>query len=128
MKQLLCASVLALLTYATPALANSCSNVATLGTYDRSGIEESDYGINAVGTFRIEDEKDENKQPDFNLVTINCSAMPANFTCTMTQAAVRADREQPNTDKPNCTLDLDVTEYQLREVSPGVLSGSAESG
>jgi hypothetical protein len=46
----------------------------------------------------------------------------------MTQASVRANSEQPNTDTPNCTLDLDVTKYQLKEVSQGVLSGSAESG
>jgi hypothetical protein len=96
-----------------------------MGTYDRSGIEGNEYGINAAGTFRIEEEKDENKQPDFNLATINCSST---FMCTMTQASVRAKSEQPNTDTPNCTLDVDVTEYQLKEVSPGVLSGSAGSG
>jgi hypothetical protein len=93
-----------------------------MGTYDRSGIEGNEYGINAAGTFRIEEEKDENKQLDFNLATINCSST---FMCTMTQASVRAKSEQPNTDTPNCTLDVDVTEYQLKEVSQGVLFDSA---
>jgi hypothetical protein len=106
-----------------------------MGTYDRSGVEEYGAGIVAVGTFRIEEEKDENKQPDFNLVTIDCNSVPGSnktkseiFVCTMTQASVRANSEQPNADKPNCTLDLDITEYQLKEASPGVLSGSASSG
>jgi hypothetical protein len=135
MKQLFLVSVLALVTSTTPIWANSCSNVAIMGTYDRSGIEEYGDGINAVGTFRIEEEKDESKQPYFNLVTINCNSLPAKFQtesatfmCTMTRASVGANSEQPNTDTPNCTLDLDVTEYQLKEVSQGVLSGSAESG
>ena len=135
MKQLFLVSVLALVTSTTPIWANSCSNIDIFGTYDRSGIEEYGDRINAVGTFRIEEEKDESKQPDFNLVTINCNSLPANFQtnsatfmCTMTQASVGATSDQPNTDTPNCTLDLDVTEYQLKEVSQGVLSGSAGSG
>lgn len=57
------ASLLGVLGYASAAFANSCSNVVTLGTYDRSGLIESEYGISAVGTFRIADEEDENKQP-----------------------------------------------------------------
>ena len=89
-----------------------------MGTYDRSGIEEYGDRINAVGTFRIEEEKDESKQPYFNLVTINCHSLPANsqtnsatFMCAMTRASVGANSEHPNTDTPNCTLDLDVIEY-----------------
>lgn len=104
-----------------------------MGTYDSSGLEEYGSGIIvAVGTFRIEEEKDESKQPDFNLVRIDCNSVPGGnseiFVCTMTQASVRANSEQPNADKQNCMLDLDLTEYQLKEASPGVLSGSASSG
>jgi hypothetical protein len=135
MKQLFIINVLALVISTTPIWANSCSNIATMGSYDRSGIEDYATGIAAVGTFRIEEEKDENKQPDFNLVTIDCNMVPGSnkttsdiFMCTMTQASVRANSEQPNADKQNCTLDVDVTAYQLKEASPGVLSGSASSG
>jgi hypothetical protein len=135
MKQLFIINVLALVISTTPSWANSCSNIATMGSYDRSGIEDYAAGIAAVGTFRIEEEKDENKQPDFNLVTIDCNTVPGSnktasdiFMCTMTQASVRANSEQPNADKQNCTLDVDVTAYQLKEASPGVLSGSASSG
>ena len=130
MKQLLCASFIGLVASATPIWANSCSNISTMGTYDSSGLQEYGSGILAVGTFRIEEEKDESKQPDFNLVRIDCNSVPGSeiFVCTMTQASVRANSEQPNADKQNCTLDLDITEYQLKEASPGVLSGSASSG
>jgi hypothetical protein len=103
-----------------------------MGTYDSSGLQEYGSGFVAVGTFRIEEEKDESKQPDFNLVRIDCNSAPGSnseiLVCTMTQASVRANSEQPNADKQNCTLDLDITEYQLKEASPGVLSGSASSG
>ena len=126
MKRLFCASFVAVVTSASPLwAANSCSNVATMGNYDRSGIEEYGNDLSAVGTFRIEEEKDENKQPDFNLVTISCNSIPGNsrtkpatFVCTMTQASVRATSEQPNTDKPNCTLDVDVTEYHPNKPVP----------
>jgi hypothetical protein len=132
MKQLFCASFIGLVTSATPIWANSCSNISTMGTYDTSGVEEYGSGIVAVGTFRIEEEKDESKQPDFNLVRIDCNSVPGSnseiFVCTMSQASVRANSEQPNADKQNCTLDLDIIEYQLKETSPGVLSGSASSG
>jgi hypothetical protein len=51
--------------------ANSCSNVDTFSSYDRSGLDESTYGINAVGTFRIAGEADESKQPMFNLTKVD---------------------------------------------------------
>jgi hypothetical protein len=55
MNQLFLVSVLALVTSTTPIWANSCSNIDIMGLYDRSGIEEYGDGINAVGTFRIEE-------------------------------------------------------------------------
>jgi hypothetical protein len=51
---------------------NSCANVDVIGTFDESGLRESEYGIYAAGTFRIEGEGDEKKQPMFNLAMINC--------------------------------------------------------
>src|SRR5690349_15670171 len=52
--------------------ANSCANVDTFSSYDESGLHESDFGIYAVGTFRIAEEQDEAKQPNFNLTKVNC--------------------------------------------------------
>jgi hypothetical protein len=66
------AGLLAFVGYTSTALANSCSNVDTFSSYDQRGLQESDYGIYAVGTFRIEEEQDESKQPMFNLAMINC--------------------------------------------------------
>src|SRR5439155_22916294 len=54
-------------TSASAASPNSCANVDIIGTFDESGIRESDYGINVAGTFRIADESDESRQPMFNL-------------------------------------------------------------
>jgi hypothetical protein len=102
------ASLLAILGYASAAFANSCSNVVTLGTYDQSGLMESQYGISAVGTFRIEGEEDESKQPDFNLAFIGCEKQfddtgKVSLECKVTRAAVQADKGNPDTDNPNCT-------------------------
>jgi hypothetical protein len=35
------------------AYSNSCSNVDVIGSFDESGVRESEYGIYAAGTFRI---------------------------------------------------------------------------
>ncbi len=61
------ASLLGIFGYASTAYTNSCANVNAFSSYDRSGLVESEYGISAVGTFRIAGEEDESKQPDFNL-------------------------------------------------------------
>jgi hypothetical protein len=53
--------------YASTAWANSCANLDVIGTFDESGLHESEYGISAVGTFRIAGEADESRQPMFNL-------------------------------------------------------------
>ena len=65
-------SLLGIFGCASTAFANSCGNVDVIGTYDKSGLQESDFGIYAVGTFRIAGEGDEHKQPMFNLTKINC--------------------------------------------------------
>jgi hypothetical protein len=62
-------SLLAIFGYASAAYANSCANVNVIGTFDESGLQESEFGINAAGTFRIAGETDEAKQPMFNLAT-----------------------------------------------------------
>jgi hypothetical protein len=120
--------LLAVLGYASAASANSCANVVTLGSYDRSGLIESDYGISAVGTFRIAEEEEENKQPDFNLAFIVCEKHvddtgKVNLECKVTRTVVQADKGNPDTINPNCTLDLDTSEYSMKELQKGILIG-----
>jgi hypothetical protein len=65
----LIASLLGIFGYASTACANSCANVDVIGSFDESGLRESEFGISAAGTFRIAGEGDESKQPMFNLTT-----------------------------------------------------------
>lgn len=66
------ASLFGIVGHTSAASANSCSNVDVIGSFDESGLRENEFGIYAAGTFRIEGEQDESKQPLFNLATINC--------------------------------------------------------
>jgi hypothetical protein len=111
---------------------NSCSNVNVLGTYDRSGLQESGYGISAVGTFRIQGEEDEGKQPMFNLAMVNCEYQPddsgkRSLECKLTKAVVWADAGNPDTNSPNCSLDLDSSTFSMKELQKGVLTGIESS-
>ena len=113
---------------ASAASPNSCTNVDVIGTFDESGIRESDYGINAAGTFRIADEPDESRQPMFNLTTIDCEkqtddAGKTSLECKLTKASVFATDSKPNTDNPNCSLDLSSSSYTMKELQRGMLSG-----
>jgi hypothetical protein len=88
------------------------ANVNVIGTFDESGLRESEYGIYAAGTFRIEGEADESKQPMFNFAMINCEKQQddmgrVSLGCKVTEAVLWADSDKPNTDNPNCSLDLD---------------------
>jgi hypothetical protein len=91
--------------FASTACANSCANVNVIGSFDESGLTESDFGIYAAGTFRIEGEVDEAKQPMFNLATVNCEKQfdhkgRASLECKVTMAVVWAEPDKPNTDNP----------------------------
>src|SRR5262245_14366501 len=123
------ASMISIVGYTSTALANSCSNVDTFSSYDQKGLLESDYGIYAVGTFRIEGEQDESKQPMFNLAMINCEKQSdgRGLDCKVTKAVVWANSGKPDTDRPNCSLDLDFAEYSMKELQRGVLSGMEAS-
>ncbi len=109
--------------------ANSCANIATMGTYDESGLHESNYGIRAVGTFRILEEQDESKQPMFNLAEVNCERQlddmgkPTGLECKVIKTSIWADSSKPNTESPNCLLDLDVSTYSMKELDRGILAG-----
>jgi hypothetical protein len=120
-------SVLAFFGHASPASSNSCSNVDVIGTYDRSGLEDNEFGIYAVGTFRIEEEEDESKQPFFNLAMINCEKHPedlnADIKCKVTKAVMYARSEAPDQNSPNCELDLDPSAYTMKELQKGILTG-----
>ncbi len=109
----------------TVARANSCANVDVIGTYDESGLRESRYGIFAAGTFRIAGEENEEKQPMFNLTTVNCKpdAGGSNFECEVQRAVVYASAAKPDPDSPNCSLDLDVSTYSMKQIGSGVLTG-----
>jgi hypothetical protein len=126
-------SLLGMFGYAGVACANSCSNVDAFSSYDRSGLQESDFGIFAVGTFRIVDEADESKQPMFNLATVNCekqtddTGKATGLECKVTKAVVWASAGKPDPDKPNCSLDLDSSAYSMKQLQKGVLAGFEES-
>jgi hypothetical protein len=122
------ASLLGIFGYTSTAWANSCANVDVIGSFDESGLRESEFGIYAAGTFRIQGEEDEGKQPMFNLATINCEKQlddrgKASLECKVTQAVVWATSDKPNTDKPNCSLDLVSSAYLMKELQKGVLTG-----
>ena len=120
-------SLLAVVGCTSTALANSCANVTIMGSFDESGLRENEYGIYAAGTFRIAGEEDESKQPNFNLSTISCEKQSddvrGGLECKVTQAVVWAQSGKPDTDNPNCSLDLDVSTYSMKEVQRGILTG-----
>lgn len=119
--------------YAGMACANSCSNVDSFSSYDESGLRDSDFGISATGTFRIENEPDESKQPMFNLAMMNCEKQTddmgkaTGFECKITKAVVWASAGKPDTDNPNCSLDLDASTYSMKQLQKGVLAGFEDS-
>jgi hypothetical protein len=47
--------------------------------------------------------------------------------CKVTQAVTWAHNENPNPDKPNCSLDLDTSEYSMKQLQKGVLVGADDS-
>lgn len=123
------ASLLGIFGCASTAYANSCANVNIMGTFDRSGLFEGPFGIYAAGTFRVAEEMDESKQPDFNIATVNCENRRYNtmgtvsLECKVTEAVVYAVSGKPDVDNPNCTLDLTFSTYSMKELQNGVLTG-----
>jgi hypothetical protein len=106
--------------------------VDVIGSFDESGLRESEFGISTAGTFRIADEADESKQPMFNLATVNCEKQSddmgrASLECKVTKAVVWASAGKPDTDNPNCSLDLDSSSYSMKQLQKGILTGFEES-
>lgn len=115
----------------TSASANSCSNVDIHGSFDHSGLRVNEFGISIAGTWRIMGEQDESKQPMFNLTSIDCarqSDSPSSLQCKYMSAVVWANSEAPNANQPNCSLDLDWSDYPMKEVQKGVFVGLGSSG
>jgi hypothetical protein len=116
-------SLLGILGYASAAYADTCSNVYV---FDFLELRENADGLSAAGTFRIEGEKDETKQPDFNLTTIRCEKQSdddASLQCTVTSAVVVSG---PVNVSPNCGLFLDVSTYPMKESEKGILTGTMQ--
>src|SRR4029077_19882690 len=87
----------------------------------------------AAGTFRIQGESDESKQPMFNLATVSCEtkfddAGKEGMGCKVITATVIANSEKPNADNQNCSLDLDVSDYSMKELQRNVLTGMEPFG
>jgi hypothetical protein len=129
-------SLLGIHGYLSAAGANSCANMTVIGTYDGSGLREyeagNEFAIRATGTFRIEGEADEAKQPDFNLATVACEKHSfyggkVSIQCNVAKAVVWAESGKPDTDKPNCSLDVDSSTYSMKELQKGILVGTEES-
>lgn len=110
---------------------NSCSNISAHGSFDQNGIRQSDNGLYAVGTFRIEDEKDESKQPMFNLTEVACEKISdskiVSYQCRVKSAIVWAQSEKPSADGQNCSLDFEEDEFVLKESARGIFSGIDDS-
>jgi hypothetical protein len=119
--------LLGIVGYASAASANSCSNVTIHGSYDQPIVQDYQAAIRATGTFRIEGEADESKQPLFNLAIIRCLPNNENenesLECNVTQAVVWPDSGKPDPDNPNCSLDLTFSTYTMKELQKGILTG-----
>jgi hypothetical protein len=111
------------------ACANSCANVNVFSGNDDSGLQESEFAISAVGTFRIAGEEDEAKQPLFNLTKVDCAGDDgAGFECKVARATMwPAPRTPPDVNSPNCSLDLELDTYSMKLLQQGVLAGVQSS-
>lgn len=48
--------------------------------------------------------------------------------CKVTKAVVQAEKGKPDIDNPNCSLDLDTSEYSMKELQKGILIGMEPLG
>jgi hypothetical protein len=46
--------------------------------------------------------------------------------CKISKAVVWASEGKPDTDKPNCSLDLDASSFSMKELQKGILAGVEE--
>jgi hypothetical protein len=50
----------------------------------------------------------------------------AGLECKITKAVVWAFEGKPDTDNPNCSLDLDASSFSMKELQKGILAGAEE--
>ena len=112
---------------------NSCLNVISDSLEDSATVRAiTNRLIEAIGTFRIEGELNENKQPDFNLTHIECRKQDGisndqDMLCILNSAIVEAKSERPNYQKPNCSLNLIDSTYSMKQLTSGVYLGIEEN-
>ena len=121
--------------FSTSPHVNSCSNVTTnFSYYFKDHIGEGQGLFSARGTFRISDERDESRQPAYNLAQVRCERKAADYNtqaeieCTVTEASVGSSSGAPSPNAPNCILDVDVSVFTMKEIGKGVLAGMADNG
>ena len=112
--------------------ANSCLNVTVIGSHDESDLLIFEDNIYTAGTFRVQNEPNESKQPSFNFSTVNCRPEEnrngkSALRCKVDRAYLIAVSEQPNVQSPNCTLDMESVEFEMKEISKGVFAGIQDS-
>lgn len=111
---------------------NSCSNVTTnFSYYFTDRLSEPNFrGFRGRGTFRIPGETDEAKQPMYNLVELGCHDKEdtRELECTLTEATVSASAGSPDASSPSCVLDIDISTFEMKELSRGVFVGVAHGG
>jgi hypothetical protein len=82
-------------------------------------------GLAGRGTFRFPGETDEAKQLPYNLAEFYCApeGEAKEFRCRLTEAVVGA-----SPGAPSCFLDMQFLEFDMKEISHGVLVGGAPDG
>jgi hypothetical protein len=109
---------------------NSCSNVTTTFSYYFIDKLSDGYGFRGRGTFRIPGETNEANQPMYNLVELGCSRKEdtGELECRLTEAIVSASPGAPDASSPTCFLDIDISTFDMKEISRGILVGVADGG
>jgi hypothetical protein len=69
----------------------------------------------------------------YNLAKMSCekqtddTGKATGLECRITKAVVSASSGKPDTDKPNCSLDLDASSYTMKQLQKNILVGFEES-
>ena len=98
-----------------------------IGTFDQSGLRENEFGIYAVGTFRIAGEEDESKQPMFNLASINCEKQPDDMGKVSLNVKLRrllyGLNQVSRTQTIQIVRSISTFNISMKELQKGVLTG-----
>jgi hypothetical protein len=108
---------------ASPAHANSCSNVTPYSGYYFIDNLQGGLTLDAGGTFRILNEKDEDRQPAFNLAQVSCNSAWLNDRTEAREIECRVTRASVSGAGQTCDLVLDISTFSMKEIGKGVLAG-----